>query len=96
MGGDNLLGLMRMNEWCYTEPGTTWANEMNFVMNHVSGAGSIARPVDQHYSALLLYHRCPRANEMKFDVNHAPGTGSITWLLACNTIQNVVFKMLLE
>ena len=26
---------------CNTEPGTTWANEMNFVMNHVLGAGSI-------------------------------------------------------
>ena len=23
----------------YAGPGTTWANEMNFVMNHVSGAG---------------------------------------------------------
>ena len=24
------------------EPGTTWANEMNFVMNHAPGAGSMA------------------------------------------------------
>ena len=33
------------NEWSesFAGPGTTWANEMNFVMNH--GAGSIARPV---------------------------------------------------
>ena len=30
----------------YTGPGTTWANEMNFMVNHASGAGSIARPVD--------------------------------------------------
>ena len=30
----------------------TWANEMNFVMNHAPGAGSIARRVD----ALPLYH----------------------------------------
>ena len=28
-------------------PRTTWANEMNFVMNHALGAGSIARPGDQ-------------------------------------------------
>ena len=26
---------------------TTWANEMNFSMNHAPGAGSISRPVDQ-------------------------------------------------
>ena len=25
----------------------TWANEMNFVTNHASGVGSIARPVVQ-------------------------------------------------
>ena len=26
----------------YTGPGTTWANEMNFVLNHAPGAGLIA------------------------------------------------------
>ena len=26
----------------FTGPGTTWANEINFVMNHAPGAGSIA------------------------------------------------------
>ena len=31
----------------YTGPGTTSANEINFVMNHAPGAGSIARPVGQ-------------------------------------------------
>ena len=31
----------------YTGPGTTWVDEMNFGMNHVPGAGSMARPVDQ-------------------------------------------------
>ena len=35
-------------------PGTTLANEMNFVMNHAPGAGSIARPVDQQSSALWM------------------------------------------
>ena len=30
-----------------TGTGTSWANEINFVMNHAPGAGSIARPVDQ-------------------------------------------------
>ena len=38
----------------YTAPETTWANEMNFIMNHAPGAGSIARPVDQQSSALPL------------------------------------------
>ena len=31
----------------YTGPRTNWANGMNFVMNHATGAGSIARFVDQ-------------------------------------------------
>ena len=35
-------------------------NQMNFVMNHAPGAGSIAQPVDQQSSALPLYHGCPQ------------------------------------
>ena len=52
-----------MNGWCIlahvsavqgnTGPGTTWANEMNFIINHAPGAGSIARPVP---SVLSLPH----------------------------------------
>ena len=34
----------------YTGPGTIWANEMNFVVSHAPGEGSLARPVDQHPS----------------------------------------------
>ena len=30
-----------------TGPGTTWANEMNFGMNHAPGPGSITQLVDQ-------------------------------------------------
>ena len=30
----------------YTGLGTNWANEVNFIMNHAPGAGSIPRPVD--------------------------------------------------
>ena len=37
-----------------TRPGTTWANNMNFVINRAPGAGSIVRPVEQQYSALPL------------------------------------------
>ena len=37
-----------------------WANEMNYVMNHAPGAGSIARTVEQQSSALPLYHGCPK------------------------------------
>ena len=40
-------------------PGTTWTNEMNFVMNHDLGAGSIVLPVDQQSSALPLSYGCP-------------------------------------
>ena len=36
--------------------GATGANEMNFVIKHAPGAGSIARPVGQQYNALQLYH----------------------------------------
>ena len=43
----------------YTGPGTTWANEMNFGMNHAPGAGLIARPVDLQSSVLPLCHDCP-------------------------------------
>ena len=38
----------------YTGPGTTWGNEMNFVMKHAPGAGSIARPVKQQSCATLI------------------------------------------
>ena len=38
----------------YTGPRTTWADGINFIMNHVPGTGSIARPVDQKSSALPL------------------------------------------
>ena len=40
----------------YTGTGTTWATEMNFVMNHASGVGSIARPVDQQSTVLWMPH----------------------------------------
>ena len=42
----------------YTGPGTAWANEMNFVMNHVPDTKSIAGPVDQQSSTLPLSYRC--------------------------------------
>ena len=37
----------------YTEPETTWANVMNFVMNLAPVAGSIARPVGQQSSDII-------------------------------------------
>ena len=46
-------------DYGYTGPGTTWANEMNFIMNHVLGAGMIAQPVFQQSSGLTLYHGRP-------------------------------------
>ena len=46
-----------------------WAadNKMNFVLNYVSGAGLIARPVDQQSSALPLYHGCPPVLTYEFN-----------------------------
>ena len=46
---------------------TNWANEMNSVMNHAPGAVSIARPFDQQFSALPMYHGCPHM-EIKKDM----------------------------
>ena len=43
-----------------TGPETTWANGMNFIMNHVPGARFIARHVDQQSSMLPVYHRHPQ------------------------------------
>ena len=38
----------------FNGPGTTRANEMNFIKNHAPGAGLIARPVDQQSSATTV------------------------------------------
>ena len=38
----------------YTGPGSTWSNEMNFVMNHVPGAESITWPVDQYQVSNMI------------------------------------------
>ena len=43
----------------YTEPQTTWANEMNMFLKHALGAGSIVLTVDKHPSSLPLCYRCP-------------------------------------
>ena len=56
LGNSGVIGLEG-----YTGPGTTWDDEMNFVMNHAPGAGSIARPVDQQSSALPLCYGRPNA-----------------------------------
>ena len=39
--------------------GTTWVNEMDFVVNHASGAGLIAQPIDLQSNALSLCYGCP-------------------------------------
>ena len=44
----------------YAGLGISWANEMNFVINHAPGAGSLAQPVGPQSSALPLYHGCSR------------------------------------
>ena len=47
--------------------GTTWANEMNLVMNHAPDARSIARPVDQQSSALCHgYLSCNMQNRVRY------------------------------
>ena len=53
---NKMIGILGHNSalYGYTKPWTTWANELNFAMNHDPNAGSIARPVDQQSSALPL------------------------------------------
>ena len=41
----------------YTGPETTWANEVNYVMNHAPSAGSIAIALQS--IALPLCYGCP-------------------------------------
>ena len=36
--------------WGYARLETTWANEMNFGMNHDPGAGLIMKPVERQFS----------------------------------------------
>ena len=43
----------------YSRPGTTWDNEMKFVMNHAPCAESIARPVGQQSGMALYSGRLP-------------------------------------
>ena len=60
----------------YTGPGTTWVNEMSFVMKHAPSAGSIARPIDQQSSTLPLCQGRPlQPGPMRWLINHAPDAG---------------------
>ena len=51
-----------------TGPGTTWANEMNFIMKHAPGAGSIVLLIDQQF-----IHHCATdaafGNEMNYHLH---------------------------
>ena len=58
--------------------GKTWANEMNFVMNHAPGAGSNAQPADQQSSALPLSYGCPQISITFVKTN---GDSNITFQL---------------
>ena len=49
-------------------PGITWTNEMNFVLNHAPGAGSIAQSVEQQPSALPLSNGCPRLSPVNASI----------------------------
>ena len=48
-----------------TGPGTTWANGMNFGMNHSPGAGLITQPIDLQISMLPLSTATPATSHMK-------------------------------
>ena len=60
--------LWTWDQWCFTpqyctvrlyRAGATWANEINFGMNHALGVGSIAWPVGLQSSVLSLCYDCP-------------------------------------
>ena len=62
--------------FCTVILGTTWVNEMNFVMTHAPGAGSIARPVDQQPSTWIVY-----LTKYINDSNSCPNITIVTRLL---------------
>ena len=58
-----------MNEWglglvSSAAMATTWDNEMNFGMNHASGAGLITRLVGLQSSMLPLCYGCTQKQEL--------------------------------
>ena len=59
--GNEMIGVLDHDSALksYTGTGTTWAIEVNFVMNHAPGADSIDRPVDQQSSMLQLCYGSP-------------------------------------
>ena len=44
---NEMNGVLGHDSALYTRPGTTWANEMNFVMNHAPHAESIVGQVNK-------------------------------------------------
>ena len=67
---DKISGFVsnKRNHWCFRPrlcivrlywAETTWANEMNFLLDHAPGAGSIARPVDKQSNTLPLSYGRP-------------------------------------
>ena len=76
MKWNKLIGVLGHDSalWAYTGPETNWANDINFVMNHAPGAGSIARPVDQQSNALPLNHECPLSQPRSTFFVHIHGT----------------------
>ena len=51
----------------YCAAGTTWADEMNFVINHAPGARSLARPVDQQSNHCATDAPRTKANEINLN-----------------------------
>ena len=93
-----------MNEWsflsydsaveCYTGPGTTSENEMEFSMKHAPGAGLITQPDDLQSRALLLCYGCP----LQYGVTNIllgytlPDYSSATNVTLCIAISNSISK----
>ena len=70
---------------------TTWTNEMNNVMKHAPGAGSIAGPVGQRFNALPLSYGCPLLFCKVFQCRNQnfkkKGESMVTWCfnIVCKT-----------
>ena len=74
----------------YTGPGSTWANEMNFVINHVPCAGLIALPVDQQPTLPLCYG-CPNGLTIYFINEYSD---CLYWASILNSIFQSLFVRL--
>ena len=76
-------------KWCFRPRfftvlgwGTTWANEMKFLMNHAPCAGLITQPIDLQSSTLAttMLRLPPYVNSFSYNKKYVRGSILNTWV----------------